>query len=248
MDAFIYKLVIIFIPGIMGRFLLGRLLFIKDNDKFYFILTSFLIGVFSYFIFDLIGLVLKFLLHLVILGSDNSALRDLSSFPTANSIINLTAANPIDFTIIIRVSLISLTLACIWSLLNKNHCLTRILQKIGVTNRTSEPDVWSYLFHHPEFRANSWICVRDRKNDLSYQGYLIAFSDLAVAPELALREVGVYKNSTGEKLYDVNVLYLSVEPERIEIECLSNAQDTKNSSYAIVDNNENEEEGGHNNV
>ncbi len=55
-----------------------------------------------------------------------------------------------------------------------------------------------------------------------YQGDLVLASDLALAPELLLEEVTVYKNSTGQELYSVNALYLSLEPDRIEIECRQN--------------------------
>ena len=48
MNIFIYKAAMIFIPGILARIMLDRLLFYKYKDKFHFVLHSFLLGIASY--------------------------------------------------------------------------------------------------------------------------------------------------------------------------------------------------------
>lgn len=49
-DSFTYGLAIIFIPGILSRVLLGKLLYYKHEDAFHFIIYSFLLGVFFIYI------------------------------------------------------------------------------------------------------------------------------------------------------------------------------------------------------
>jgi hypothetical protein len=227
-SVFAYKLAIIFIPGIMGRFLLGRLLFIRDADKFYFTLTAFLFGVVSYVAFDLFAFAV----------TSKAVL-----FSVTNDVFDFTDVRPISVSVIIGVTGVSLLLSAIWAFFEKKRLLAFFFQKLGVTNRIPEPDIWSYLLKGPEVNKNRWIIVRDRKYDLSYRGYLSAFSDLSAEPELLLSEVTVYKNSTGRLLYTVNALYLSIEPERIEIECLPNLPSTKGEECDIIQNNN--AEGGH---
>lgn len=223
MDPFIYKLVIIFIPGIVGRFLLGRLLFIKENDKFYFTLTAFLFGVFSYAIFDLVILARNALF--------NAPAGEAPFYVTA-AIFDAAKINPINLPILMFVTFISLLLSIAWATLEKKRCLTRMFQKIGVTNRFPESDIWNHLFNSPELYTNPWVIVRDRENDLAYQGKLKLFSDTSTVPELLLQEVIVFENSTGAQQNSVNALYLALEHGRIEIECLPSLDATE--SCAIL--------------
>lgn len=79
-----------------------------------------------------------------------------------------------------------------------------------------ELDVWGYTLNLKEV---VWVTVRDHKNDLIYDGWVQAFSDDSRDAEVLLRDVSVYKNSTGEKLYQVGGVYLSRNREDISIEC-----------------------------
>lgn len=66
-----------------------------------------------------------------------------------------------------------------------------------------------------------WITVRDSENNIMYDGFVRAFSDNSKETELLLEDVSVYKNDSGEHLYDTNVLYLSLNRGKISIEIRS---------------------------
>ena len=60
-------------------------------------------------------------------------------------------------------------------------------------------------------RDSEWVVVRDLEDDLIYEGWIVAFSDsTADFDEMLLTDAQVYRNSTGEELYKVSGLYLSM--------------------------------------
>ena len=56
--------------------------------------------------------------------------------------------------------------------------------------------------------------------DTVYEGWVEAFSDTGVAPEVLLRDVTVKRNSTGTKLFDSKRLYLARDKVSLIIEQL----------------------------
>tara|TARA_B100001245_G_scaffold173899_2_gene132317 strand:+ start:34374 stop:34610 length:237 start_codon:yes stop_codon:yes gene_type:complete len=64
----------------------------------------------------------------------------------------------------------------------------------------------------------NWITVRDLENDLMYDGWIQAFSDNSKEAEVLLGDVRVYRNSSGELLYEVGSQYLSMDRSNIVIE------------------------------
>jgi hypothetical protein len=72
----------------------------------------------------------------------------------------------------------------------------------------AERDVWDYVFNTPD---PGWITVRDLDHDLMYDGWYWAYSSDAEPRELLLRDVSVYKNGTGERLYQVGAAYIPLE-------------------------------------
>ena len=205
-DSFTYGLAIIFIPGILSRVLLGKLLYYKHEDAFHFIIYSFLLGVFSYtllatfqaieslFLFDSIHIDIK-------------ALNALTK-----------SSYKIDLKEIIFASISSIIVASIVSFIENNKLITRVIQYIKITKRFSEPDVWSFLFNNDNLNKNPWVNIRDKEHNILYQGCVSAFSDNYICPELLLVNVKVFTNDTGDYLYDVDTLYLTLNPKQIEIE------------------------------
>ncbi len=63
-----------------------------------------------------------------------------------------------------------------------------------------------------------WVTIRDISNNLMYDGWVQAFSDNSKEAELLLGDVAVYKNDTGEHLYDIDSQYLSLDRNNISIE------------------------------
>jgi hypothetical protein len=120
------------------------------------------------------------------------------------------------FQEILWACLIAAASGLIFSLVSNHKWFSRVARCIGVTKKSGELDVWGFYFNLQEI---SWVAVRDHKNDLIYEGWVLGFSDNSKEAELLLRDVSVYRNLTGERLYQVGAVYLSLRRDEISIEC-----------------------------
>ena len=93
--------------------------------------------------------------------------------------------------------------------------LNRVAKSLKVTRKIGDIDLWNFVLDSPDTK---WIVVRDIKYNLAYQGRIEGFSETFNENELFLSEVLVLQNDTGEKLYDVDALYLSRDPKDLTIE------------------------------
>ena len=91
----------------------------------------------------------------------------------------------------------------------------KIAQLIRLTRRFGDQDVWSYLFNSTDVE---WMTVRDHKRNLVYDGRVRFFSEDEKPAELYLQDVKVYDNASGEQLYDVAGMYISLERTDLTIE------------------------------
>ena len=105
-------------------------------------------------------------------------------------------------------------------MVNTHKLHFRLFQKLKITKKFGEQDVWGFLMNSP---STEWITVRDTENNIMYDGWVKAFSDNSKEAELLLESVSVYKNDTGEHLYDVDAQYLSLNRDKISIEVRSNS-------------------------
>lgn len=97
-----------------------------------------------------------------------------------------------------------------------NHSwLHRIAKWLGVSRKFADLDVWNFLMNSGSVE---WVVVRDNTKNLMYQGYVSAFSSGEDPRELVLGQVTVYRNDTGQKLYDAKSVYLSFEKKDVSIE------------------------------
>ncbi|MDR2869605.1 MAG: DUF6338 family protein [Deferribacteraceae bacterium] len=206
MDIFLYGLVCTFIPGLVCRILLERLIFCKNNDQFHFLLHSFLLGVISYIVLSLIYFVIgKFGYYI-----------QSPDFLTGNVVIrDVIFATPI-----------AVIVAFLFSIAEKNNWLHWFAGILGITNKTAEPDIWSFTLHQKAVTDNPWVNVRYK--GLVYQGKVVAYSDVSDKPELLLSNVAVFSESEATdramllELYRVNTVYLSLTLGEFSIELLIN--------------------------
>ena len=90
-------------------------------------------------------------------------------------------------------------------------------QRVHVSNKFSDADVWGYLFNIPT-EETKWVIVRDLGLDMAYEGWVQAFGSSADANELLIRDVRVLRDSTREELYNVGGLYIARERSKLTIE------------------------------
>jgi hypothetical protein len=116
---------------------------------------------------------------------------------------------------IVYASLCGVLLSFIAAYIHTYKLVTRFGQLVRATTSFGEEDVWDFFHNRPDIQ---WVYIRDLKYDLSYRCWIEEYSDAFKERELLLREVDVYRNSTGESLYHCDVVYFSMKHDEFTIE------------------------------
>ncbi len=203
LSEFTLKLLFLFLPGVISRLIMEKLTVCEERRHFYFILYSFVFGMLAYAIYFLILLISSVFID------TGTKVQFFECLFEKNSCI--------DHTEVILVSAIAIILGFILSFIKNKYFLHKIARKVGVTKRFAEIDVWGYI-NNSDDEDIRWVRIRDHKNDLCYEGWVDAFSDSVKGNELFIRDVKVFRNSTGNELYFVPGMYLSRNVDEISIE------------------------------
>jgi hypothetical protein len=203
--VFTFKILLLFLPGIICAYIVNSIAFKDKFELSKFLIQSFVFGILSYFIFW------------IVLQIPFFKKKDVQFLSSLNSI---SQEIQYKYSEILWTCLISIFLAYFISFLIRKNCIFQIANFLRITERLGDDDVWSFYLGSTNVE---WVTVRDHNNDLIYDGMLEAYSEGIERAELILSDVIVYKNSTGNKLYqDVKRMYLSLKNDEIAIECRSN--------------------------
>jgi putative flippase GtrA len=197
------RLVLLFLPGIICASLVDALTTHPPRTQFRFTLRALTLGVASY------GILALFLPNL----SFFAALSDLEVGP---SLIEAGYA-----------TIVALGMAVVLTYIANHKIHFRIAQRLRLTKRFGDQDVWSYLFNSPDVE---WVTVRDHKRNLVYDGRVRFFSEDSKNAELYLQDAKVYDNASGDFLYEVAGMYVSLDRTDLTIELSDATLDPRNTS------------------
>jgi len=203
-SEFGFRLLLLFLPGILCAYIVDSLTVHSPRQPFCFLLRSFVLGAFSYLIYWAV----------ITLG-----VAIVPQIFPAGIIFDKALTDPkvqVSFKEIIYACGSAVFLGGFLTLASRHKWGNRLARWIGLTKKFGELDVWGYMLNSADVE---WVTVRDHANDLVFDGWVQAFSDNSRDAELLLRDVSVYRNSTGERLYQLGLLYVSRERETISIEC-----------------------------
>jgi len=136
--------------------------------------------------------------------------------PSMDLLKSLTDNNPLDFAEIFWATVTAPFVGLGVSLALNRHWLNRFAKVIGVSNKFGDIDVWARTFNSD--LTDAWVVVRDFDHDLSFEGWVNAFSETYDVNELLLRDVRVYQSSTAAFLYAVDSIYLTRAKDELSIE------------------------------
>lgn len=200
------RVLLLFFPGLICCKLVDSLIVHKDRDTATLVVHSFILGICCY-------LLLYSIAQFVMLGSslvNRPIYFDIAFF---DALTNTKAE--LRWLEILMAAGVAFPFAFMISWFATKKLVHRLAQRIGITNKFADLDVWDYMLNSKEVL---WIVARDIKNDLMFYGWVLAFSDVGEMRELLLRDVHVYRNSTGELLYGVGGLYFSRKKDEITLE------------------------------
>jgi hypothetical protein len=200
------RVVLLFFPGVLCALIVHALTIQRERTTPQFLTSAFVYGVSTY-------------LLLAGLRAGAAALANESGWPVPPRVTFFAALTNerarIAWGEIGLSAVVALILALLVSAAANHNLLHRIAERLGISRRFGEPDVWSHFLNSPEIR---WIAVRNLSADVVYEGWVEAFSDTGQSPEIVLRDVNVYRNSSGTKLYDRSRVYLTPDKQSLVIE------------------------------
>lgn len=200
------RVVLLFFPGVLCALIVHALTIQRERTTPQFLTSAFVYGVSTY-------------LLLAALRSGLAALAESFGWPVPPRVTFFAALTDerarIAWGEIGLSAVVALALALIVSAAGNHNVLHRFAERIGISRRFGEPDVWSHFLNSPEIR---WIAVRNLSADVVYEGWVEAFSDTGQSPEIVLRDVNVYRNSSGTKLYERSRVYLTPDKQSLVIE------------------------------
>ena len=195
-SALTVRLLLLFAPGIIWSFMLNLYTIHRERSRFFFSLQSLIFGLSCHLVLWFVSLCVPYftvsLFH-ALLNED------------------------------IEIRAEEIFLSCVIAIgAGTAHCyiynkkLVNILfRKAGITKKYGDESVWSYFLNTDN---DPWVYVRDLEHDLCYQGYIDSYSDENNKHELLLYNVAVHNNSTGEKLYSLQKLYLPLKDDCFSLE------------------------------
>lgn len=207
------NLLFLLLPGFIGRKIIDYFSYSEKNRAFnYFLVDSFIIGVFSYSVV----FVYKKIFSYPIFYLTTSIRNDKFS-------IN---SEEIFWSIII-----SLFFSLLYCYLKERDFFYKISSKIKLSNRSSNPSVFSIIFgfKYDDELKDKWIHLRPLNDNRTYVGYIKEWSvtDDSDFLELLLKEVTVYPIDKDSKKYDIYSLYLKIPYKDVIIEFLDNTDERR---------------------
>jgi len=207
------RLLLLFTPGILWSYTLELYTTRREDRPLFFAIQSLLFGLLCYSVLEGIFRIYS------CMSSDHTFNYLTSAAPNIHNgtvffRALLDANTPLSVKEIVYACALALPLGLCNCYLYNNKITIDLARKIGITKKFGDEDVWSYCLNSNS--VDPWVYIRDIENNLVYRGYVQSFSD--DKHELFLTNVLVFTNDTGEELYPIPALYLSLKTEGISIE------------------------------
>lgn len=191
-STLIWKLVLLFLPGIVATFIIDALVHIKQKAQFRYGIYALLNGLGVYLILEGISWIATCpttFPQLIIW----SLLSDPKLTMNTGSELLRSVALAIPYGFLV-------------SALSRNNVLHRIAAWCRASNKFGDNTVWEHLLTSPN---TYWVTIRDTARDLMYQGKIYKYSDGTSEHEICLEDAKVFRNSGGEFLYEIEYIYVT---------------------------------------
>jgi len=201
------RLLLLFLPGIICWQIVETLTVHRKRTPFETVIQSFLFGLSAYFaswiLARLFGSLLNTIFHLHL----PTSLVFLNALQDRNQSLSF---GEIGF-----VCVVAFFQALLFSALQNRKAFHNAANALRIGKKSGELDVWGIVFNSTPIQ---FATVRDYRHDLIFDGWIEFFSDDAKTSELFLRDVAVYRNSTGNLMYTVGGVYVCIDPKEMGLE------------------------------
>lgn len=198
MNELLVTFVVILLPGILAAVIADKITIHQRWDAFKFTLYAILLGVGCYAGVQVIVWCINAVTWLCV---DEPSWHNLQIWSSA-----LSEGDGLLGREVVFATAMSGPVAALAALLINYKVFNRIAQKIRVTTKYGDENLYSYFLNAREI---DWIYIRDPENNLTYQGRVVSHSENDSMQEIVLSDVSVYRYEDSTHLYDVPSLYLS---------------------------------------
>jgi hypothetical protein len=192
LSEFVFRLILIFTPGVIAFVIVKQLTTHKKYEFYEEAGYSFILGWVSYFGYFL------FLKSKDLIFSTESNSYFLGILTDKNK--------PLNFHEILFVSITAVFVGFIFTLAVNRSWLHWFAQKFGISDKFGDLSVFNFVMNSSSITP--WVVIRDLKNDHMYQGFIAAYPDSTEENGIFLKDVTVYVNSTGVKMYETPGLFI----------------------------------------
>ena len=212
MSQLVVTLVVIMFPGIISAIISDKITFHQKWDSFKFSLYSLVLGVMSY-----VGLQAGWLLFdMYRAGGIPTQWTWLGIWQAA-----LKAESSVNSIEVFCATAFALPVALIASFCVNHKIFNKIARLLRVSTKFGDENLFSYFMGGKDV---DWIYIRDKPDDLTYEGQVISFAENPSCHEMVLADVKVYRYSDSEFLYEVPFVYLCKPFGSIVIESIPQSQ------------------------
>jgi len=198
---------IIFFPGVIATIIVDKLTVHSKWDTFKFSLYSFVFGICSYAILQILFYIWSIIsnrsfknVNWLNLNIWNVALTDKPSISGLEVVLALLLSIPVSFFI---------------SWIINFKVFNKLGQFFGITTKYGDENLYSYYLNTKEI---DWIYIRDIESNLTYQGRVVSFSENLNIQEIVLYDVTVFRYNDSKKLYTIPTIYLAKKSGNFRIE------------------------------
>jgi hypothetical protein len=211
MNEIIFAIIVTLIPGIIATIISDKLTNHSKWNSFKFSLYAFVLGIMAYVFLQITVYIYDIIKNVSLKLITFNHLEIWSSF--------LNGVTAVKAWEICAATFFSIPVAFFASALINHKIFNKIAQKINVTNKYGDENLYSFYLNAKEI---DWIYVRDPKNNFTYQGRVFQHSENDNIQEIVLSEVSVYRYEDSKFLYSVPTIYLSRGIGEFIIEAIPN--------------------------
>lgn len=200
MNQLAIAVAIIMFPGIIAAVICDKIIVHQPKwDHFKFGIYSFVLGVTCYISLQSLGYILDFIFseYFIINKISWSNLKVWDIISDGNSKIRVLE--------VFQATMLAIPVAYFSSAVVNFKIFNKISQRLLISNKYGDENLFSFYLTAKEI---NWVYVRDIKNNLTYQGQVVSYSENASIQEIVLSNVTVYSYKDSEEYYSVPSLYL----------------------------------------
>lgn len=210
MNELVVSVIVILLPGIVAAVIADKVAVHSRWSSFKFGLYALVLGVASYVLLQCMLWIINCVMS--IFDHDVIHLYNLSVWSVEQN-----GGGAVRAWEVVLASLFSVPVALMASYFVNAKIITRFAQKIGVTGKYGDENLFSYYLNTKEV---DWVYVRDSSAGLTYQGRVMSLSENERMQELVLVDVSVFRYTDSALLYSVPSIYLSRPPGAFAIEAI----------------------------